>query len=300
MNKPVILAVDDDPINLEIIRETLSDADLELHFASSGMQAMALLTDEGRRFDTVILDRMMPGMDGLAVLEQIKASPRLAGTPVVMQTAAAGPEQVEEGLRSGAYYYLTKPYSPAALRTIVHAALETGSWRRQLSGHPESLAPLRFATSANFVVRTLRETSELAGLLAALCPDPGPVRVGLAELLVNALEHGNLAISYAEKSRLKREERWEDEIEQRQALAQFRERRVHVTFQREPNEVRFTIRDEGQGFVWQPYLEFDPVRAYDPNGRGIALAKALSFSNLRYEGSGNVVIATVALTSKSA
>jgi len=53
------------------------------------------------------------------------------------------------------------------------------------------------------------------------------------------------------------------------------------------------VADQGQGFNWRSFLEMDPLRAFDPNGRGIALARMLSFSNICYEGCGNTAVATI-------
>lgn len=293
---PRILAVDDDPVNLSIIRATFEDAPYQFQFAASGSQALALLNDESSSIDLVILDRMMPGMDGMEVLRRIKTTPRLAATPVVMQTAAAGPRQVEEGLRAGAYYYLTKPYSPAALRTIVGSALEDGQRRGKLGLRtPAQLNALQRLDRGTFSARTLEDVDDLTELLSALCPDPASVWTALRELLTNAVEHGNLAISYAEKTQLKLNERWREEVDRRAELPEYRERRVQVTFERRLDALRFEIADEGLGFPWRSYLDFDPARAFDPNGRGIALARALCFQDLHYEGCGNLAIATLRL-----
>jgi len=295
MSVPIILAVDDDPVNLDIIRATFDDMPFELQFAASGSRALALLNEAN--VDLVILDRMMPGMDGMEVLRQIKATPRLSATPVVMQTAAAGPRQVEEGLRAGAYYYLTKPYSPVALRTIVVSALEDRQRRAKLVAlSSRQLNALQRLERGTFAARTLDDVEDLSELLAGLCPSPEVVWTGLRELLTNAVEHGNLAISYAEKTQLKLAERWRDEIDRRAELPEYRERTVRVTFERSPAALSFAIADEGAGFPWRSYLEFDPARAFDPNGRGIALARALCFQDLHYEGCGNVALATVRLS----
>ncbi len=60
-----------------------------------------------------------------------------------------------------------------------------------------------------------------------------------------------------------------------------------------PDRLTFTISDQGAGFDWLSYLEFAPERAFDPNGRGIAMARLTSFSSLDYRDSGNIVVATV-------
>jgi CheY-like chemotaxis protein len=296
MTSSTILAVDDDPVNLHIIGEIFKREPVSVSYAESGEHALRMLADPLNAFDVVLLDRMMPGMDGLEVLRRMKAEPRLAHTPVVMQTAAAAPDQVCEGLSAGAHYYLTKPYAPSTLRTIVRAALDHARDRHELEARAgtflESLSMLERAT---FTVRTLEEAQRLGALLAQLCPDPKLAVLGIAELLVNAVEHGNLGITCSEKSALMREDRLTQELARRRELPECRERRAHISIERRDGELTFTITDEGQGFDFRQYLELDPARAFEPNGRGIALARMMSFSRLEYQGVGNVVTATIVL-----
>jgi len=135
MTKPCLLAVDDDPVNLEIIGAIFEAADIDIVYAHEGLSALRILESD-KRCDLVLLDRMMPEVDGLTVLRRMKATPRLAAIPVIMQTAAAAPEDVAEGLRAGAYYYLTKPYTPDAVRTIVaKRTARARAARRRVRGH---------------------------------------------------------------------------------------------------------------------------------------------------------------------
>jgi hypothetical protein len=115
------------------------------------------------------------------------------------------------------------------------------------------------------------------------------------ELLVNAIEHGNLGLTYTEKSALKKEDRWEEEIRRRLEQAQYRGRRAVVNFFRTSEVVQFSVIDEGDGFKWERYLDFDPDRVFDPNGRGIAMAGKMAFSRLEYRGKGNHVVAEINL-----
>ncbi|HEY2735170.1 MAG TPA: response regulator [Polyangiales bacterium] len=296
MTSATILAVDDDPVNLHIIGEIFKREPVTVAYADCGENALRMLGDPLNAFDVVLLDRMMPGMDGLEVLRRMKAEPRLAHTPVVMQTAAAAPDQVCEGLNAGAHYYLTKPYAPSTLRTIVRAALDHARDRRELEERAgkfvESLAMLE---RASFSVRTLEEAQQLGAFLAQLCPDPKLAVLGIAELLVNAIEHGNLGITCSEKSQLMREDRFTQELTRRRELPECRDRRVHVQIERRERELELTVVDEGEGFDFRPYLELDPARAFEPNGRGIALARMMSFTRLEYQGAGNVVTAAIAL-----
>ncbi|MCX8017867.1 MAG: response regulator [Rhodocyclaceae bacterium] len=117
-----LLVVDDEPMNLIIIREFLDDPAYRLDCLTSGAAAWEKLR-AGERYDLAILDWMMPGMDGLELLRRIRADARHAAMPVVMQTAAASPEQVGAAVAAGANQYLTKPFDSATLVAVVAAAL---------------------------------------------------------------------------------------------------------------------------------------------------------------------------------
>ena len=126
---------------------------------------------------------------------------------------------------------------------------------------------------------------------------PDAVAPGLSDLMVNAIEHGNLGLTYQEKAHLKWEGDWEGEIKRRLDLPEYEGRVATIRVERDkPFAARFTISDQGAGFDWHKFLTFDPDRAYDPNGRGIAMAKMMSFSSIEYLGKGNVVVASVALS----
>jgi anti-sigma regulatory factor (Ser/Thr protein kinase) len=155
-------------------------------------------------------------------------------------------------------------------------------------------ATLSLLSQGEFTFRTLEEARGIAATLAGLCRDGTGSGLGLVELLVNAVEHGNLGITYAEKSRLRQTFEWEHEIDRRLATEPYASRRARVTLRRDGNEIEFIVTDEGNGFDWKPYLNLDPDRAYDLNGRGIAMAKMLGFNSLEYQGKGNVVVTRAA------
>ena len=285
-----ILVADDEPINLMIIAECLSDEGYEIDQANDGEEAWAMMAN--KHYDLLILDRMMPRLDGLTLLHRIKAEPAWKNTPVIMQTAAASQNAVREGLEAGAYYYLTKPYEPEALRILVETVAKDIIEREQVRQASLGLhATLNLLNSGEFLFRTLDDAHLLASSLSSLCEAPEGISLGLTELLVNAIEHGNLGITYAEKSKLRQNGEWENEVEKRLSSEPYAARKAVVTLRRFADEIEFTIRDQGAGFNWQPYLDFDPARAFDLNGRGIAMANRIAFRALEYQGCGNVVVA---------
>lgn len=297
MSENRVLVVDDEAINLMLIEDFLEKEEVDLELFSDPLAAWQRLQEGGAAVSLVVLDRMMPGMDGIDLLRRIRADHRFEEVPVIMQTAASAPEQVREGLEAGAYYYLTKPYAPEALISIVRAALEDRRARASLRTRAARLEEAqKLLRGAEYEFRTLEDVSCLVPVLAALCPDPDRVAPGLSDLMLNAVEHGNLGLTYREKSLLKWDGDWEAEIRRRLELPMFRDRRARVSVAFSPSVIRFRIVDEGEGFAWEKFLDFDPERAFDPNGRGIAMARMTSFSSLDYEGRGNIVTASVNLT----
>lgn len=287
-----ILVVDDEPMNLEIIGEYLEDSRYELQFAADGSAAWDRLDGAPESFDLLLLDRMMPVMSGMELLVKLRADGRFRHLPVVLQTASAAKEQVAEGLRQGAYYYLTKPYERDVLLAIVDAALEQSRAHRSFVHERLDYATL---SQAEFRFRTLEEARRLAAFLARLTPRPDQAILGLSELMINAVEHGIVDISYAEKSAFNEAGTWRAEVERRLALPEYARRHATTRFVRHADRLEFTIADQGPGFDWTEYLEMNPRRAYDNHGRGIAMARTISFAEVAYSGNGNTVTATVRL-----
>jgi pilus assembly protein CpaE len=127
-----ILVVDDDSDTLTLIGLTLQRRGFEVVKAQSGQQAINLLAHD--RPDLVILDVMMPQMDGYEVCREIKADPRTADLPVIMLTAKAQTQSQLEGFRVGAIDYITKPVHPQDLVARIQTVLERTQSTRQAGG----------------------------------------------------------------------------------------------------------------------------------------------------------------------
>lgn len=289
-----VLVVDDEPFNLEILSEHLQDAGYDVVLAEDGLEGWEILTSQQQGFDAILLDRMMPRMNGMELLARIKQRADLQHVPVIMQTAVGAAENVQEGLAAGAYYYLIKPFQREMLLAIVAAAVSFHHERQQLEKQiAEQVGAYRMLLRGEFSFRSLDEARQLTLLLSQTCPEPQRVAMGISELLVNAVEHGNLGIRYSDKTRLLQTGRWQEEVENRLRDPHYGQRQVRVQLETHADHVSIRIEDEGDGFDWQPYLEFSPDRAFDPHGRGISMAKLMSFDELEYQGRGNCVVARV-------
>ena len=158
---------------------------------------------------------------------------------------------------------------------------------------PVQQTALNMLQQGCFSCRTMSEALDLAQFLAHCYPKPREALVGIAELLKNAVEHGNLGISFEEKKQYMIDGTLEQEINQRALDVRNAQKNVQVMFDRLEDEIRLIISDEGKGFEWHPYLYLDPARVEEPNGRGILLAKEITFDKLEYNQIGNMVIGSV-------
>ena len=291
-----ILVVDDEALNLMLIGEYLKDTELRIVTARDGVEAWEALQSDQGPFDVVLLDLMMPRMDGMEVLRRIKAHSQLQVLPVILQTAMSAPEDIHQGIRAGAYYYLTKPFEKEMLRSVVATAVQDHLRYKQMQEEIQRTGRIfGLMRRAEFHYRSLDEGRELARLLASACPAPRKVVVGLGELLVNAVEHGNLGIGYAEKGQLLESGKLDQEVARRMELPEYRELEVEVSYERSEEEIRIRIQDQGGGFQWQDYASVDPTRVFDAHGRGIAMARIMSFDRVEYYGNGNEVLGVIQL-----
>ncbi len=292
--KAKVLIVDDMKLMREILRKFLESDGYLVQSASNGLEAWQLLNGSEQAFDIVVTDRDMPQMDGMELLAKIKGDPRFAELPVIFQTGISSRDAIVEGIKAGVYLYLTKPYDEKVLLAFVASAIDDSRRQKALKTRiTNKRVALSLLRKAEFGFRTLNEIKGLTTLLADLSCNSEKVATGLSELLLNAVEHGNLGISYQEKTELVSQGRWREEIERRLNQPEYQDKFVLVKIVREATRTTFTIKDQGKGFDPSTFLTFSPERATDLHGRGIALSRMLSFDSLDYLGNGNQVVATV-------
>jgi two-component system, OmpR family, alkaline phosphatase synthesis response regulator PhoP len=117
-----ILAVDDEVFIRRLIEVNLQRAGYRVTTANDGQEALERIREE--RPDALVLDVMMPRMDGFELLQRLKADPTTAGIPVLMLTARAQDADIFKGWQEGVHCYLTKPFNPLELLTFVRRILD--------------------------------------------------------------------------------------------------------------------------------------------------------------------------------
>lgn len=125
-----ILIVDDVPKNIQIVANNLQGEGYQMAFAQNGTTALEMA--ENKNFDLILLDIMMPDMDGFAVCERLKRSPRTREVPVIFLTAKADSESIVHGFEAGAMDYVTKPFNGTELLARVRTHLELYRSRQAL------------------------------------------------------------------------------------------------------------------------------------------------------------------------
>lgn len=286
-----ILIIDDEPMCRDIIRHMLDGDDILLLEAESIETAWQMLSENFLlQIDLILLDRKLPDGDGLDLIPRLRTLPSLQGVPIIIQSGLSSPEDIEAGMKQGAYHYLEKPYQRDMLRTLIRIAVKEWREHRYLTARATELgAGSLFLEHAEFRIRTLEDVRHVTPFIAQFFPRPDSAVIGLSELLINAVEHGNLDIDYRKKGELLETNSWASEIQRRQALPQYRTRTVHILLERQESRIQATITDEGSGFTWQEFDTLDESRMFDLHGRGILLARMNCFDGVTFHEKGNVV-----------
>ena len=128
-NRQKVLVVDDEPNNLKLLRQVLEDQ-YDLAFATDGKKALAVV--QKVQPDIILLDIMMPGLDGFETCRRLKADPGTAPIPVIFVTAMENMDDERQGFEVGGVDYITKPVSPPIVRARVGTHLSLFDQNRRL------------------------------------------------------------------------------------------------------------------------------------------------------------------------
>lgn len=288
-----ILVVDDQESILMLMQDLLQEQGYEVLTASDGAAALEVYRDHHPAF--TLTDISMPGLSGLDLLRQIKA---LDSEAIVMLMTGAGTENYAvEALRLGAANYFNKPVDINDLINTLnqYATLAEGydieNYAAEfLKGERLELAVPNDLAHANHAVQLIVNHARSIFPLA----DIFTLRFGLYEMVINAIEHGNLGINFEEKSRALEDNRLCDLIRERALEPERLDKRVHITCDIKPEGMRCGIRDEGNGFNHSVYSKIeDPAELFEQistslHGRGILLTR-LQFDEMTFNEKGNEV-----------
>ena len=123
-----ILVVDDNP---KFLKEALPMYGYEVDVALDGLEALKILANENSNYDLILLDVMMPNMDGWDTLKAIRKNKKTERTPVIMITAVSEDQKVVSGLKIGADDYIVKPFILPNLLARIEAVLRRSSWQKE-------------------------------------------------------------------------------------------------------------------------------------------------------------------------
>lgn len=257
----------------------------------------ALAAIDRARPDVVITDLFLSGGEGLALTKELRSRHELC--PVIVMAKDAPESAIVQALRVGAIDYLHKPIAEDELASALYRAQHVA---------PRDLTDLSGVSDWDQRMTVDSEPAHAQGVISWLMKTTAStlpeirrlhLRGALQELLLNAIEHGNLEISYREKAQALAADEYEALVRNRLAQPKLKRRQVvsYVRYEHEANRVAYRIVDEGAGFEWRSLLA-KPKEAYSDdaeNGRGILLARSL-FPDLTYNDRGNEVSFTMSLS----
>jgi signal transduction histidine kinase len=186
-----VLIVDDDTASRSTVAALLSPAGYRLRFASSGEEALAAVGEETP--DLVLMDVMMPGLDGFEVCRRLRALLREDYIPIILITALDGRKDIVQGLEAGADDFLPKPVYGAELRARVRNLLKVRAYYQLLASQRDSalatvdvlrqqvLQADRLATLGTFAAGVSHELNNIAQVLRSALESPLPATEGLSE-----------------------------------------------------------------------------------------------------------------------
>ncbi|MCG6534611.1 MAG: response regulator, partial [Syntrophales bacterium LBB04] len=153
-----ILVIDDDLVACEFLQEALSRSGYEVDTYTSAREA---LDGDPSRYDLLISDIRMPEMDGLTFLREVHE--RWPEIPFILVTAYGSLETTMEALRLGAWDYISKPFSPEAIRNMVRKVLDVRNLRRlRVSGRPKDSGEPQFIGSSAAMVEFYKQLVRIA------------------------------------------------------------------------------------------------------------------------------------------
>ena len=246
------------------------------------------------QYDVFLIDESVLNDDEFAKLKSFRENSYFGLIPLILQVNNPQSDAIQKGIDIGMYFYLTPPFNSELLNKAILSATQDPSNHQEIStrlANFDIVHPL--LQKAVFHIQTVAEAHAVSSVLAYMTPDKKRTAIGLFELILNSIEHGNLEIGYKLKSQLIKKSKLQTEITRRLSLEENKNKFVTVKLEHKADFFEFTISDNGAGFDYKSFLGFEENRATDSHGRGIMIANSLSFDFLEYRDSGSTVICRV-------
>jgi CheY-like chemotaxis protein/anti-sigma regulatory factor (Ser/Thr protein kinase) len=278
-DRPRVLVVDDEAALRSLLRRALEREGFVVAEAADAAEAVRGFRSFAPA--VAVLDLMLPDRDGISLLAELRELD--PGAAIIIAT---GRGDEERSLRGGASSFFRKPF---LLPELVQEVRQLASWRSRAgttaaapAGGTQRLSlgtgdahDPSFIGALTLPLETLLGEAELLG-----------VRIGIGEMVTNAVEHGNLGISAGEKEDALADGRFADLLASRLAMPSAAEKRVWIESRLADGEFRVTVRDEGAGFDWRALAVAEPGATLA--GRGVLLAR-VHFDEVRWNEQGNTV-----------
>lgn len=286
-----ILIIDDEKPVRDLLKIALTNDGYIVFEAEDGKHGFKLFKETNP--DIVIADVKMPGISGIEVTRKIK---ELTGnTDVLIMTGYGTEDLVIEALRAGASNYIKKPIVLNELYNL----LDDIVIKRVNKTRSEVIKDVVVFEQKDIVLDN--DFTKVWGTINQILYNlPSSVnekiiegmRVGLYEIIINAIEHGNLGISYSEKSKALKEGMYSKLIIGRSNKANEEGKRIFIHCSTNGSELMVEVKDQGKGFNYKelPNLN-DPDTFLSSHGRGIFLA-SLYFDKVEFKDPGNTVLLT--------
>jgi CheY-like chemotaxis protein/anti-sigma regulatory factor (Ser/Thr protein kinase) len=282
-----VLVVDDQEALRSLLARLLEREGFDPIQAEDGAQAVEMYKSESPL--VVVSDIMMPKMDGLMLLNEIRRIDRNA--TVILMTGQGNEDVLLKALRGGATNFFKKPFNVRELIDEIRKVVEF----RLEAARSSLFSPLLVEEMKHFVMPRADSPffpiiNQITLQLPCLLPqeDILNLKIGIEEIITNAIEHGNLGISYDEKSKAIQEGRLAELIADKGRESDAAGRAVHITSRLSPEMFEIAIRDDGHGFDWRSLPAVEPENLLAFNGRGIFLTK-IYFDEVIYNDIGTEV-----------
>jgi len=270
-----IIIIEPDRLVIETLQGYLKNQTFQICIAQDVATAKDMIENSPEAFLAILLALETPEKNSIELLTWLQLQKVIPNSPVIIFTDNSDKSLILESINKGPFYYLTKPISDenTFLTTLSLALQDFHVRNKYFNRFHQSENPLQYLREGTFHFQTLEEGEYLTSKIANASGRPEDA-ILVDELFSNAVEHGNLGITYGEKTLMIKDGTWNEEVKNRLLLKKNKNKFVEVILCRDDNNMNLTIKDQGQGFDYKKYLNFDADRVFHNHGRGIALANS--------------------------